>query len=90
MRSWWHETTRQFFLYLLVGMGFVPFGLVYALLRVHHQTGLYVLLLPLAGGLVLAAVIRSVASSRLMKRSVSHTARHPNDIIAASGTLRAQ
>jgi hypothetical protein len=90
VHSWWHETTQQFFIYLLTGLGFVPFGVVYAVLRVHQQNQWYVLALPLAGGLALASVIQFVTGALLMERNVSHAARHPKDVIAETQTLRAQ
>jgi len=59
VRSWLYETTEQFLLYILVGLGFVPFGIVYAVLRIHHQSGWYVLLPLMMGGVAVGFFIGS-------------------------------
>ena len=47
-------------LYMLVGLVFIPFGVVYGFLRTHHQNSWFVLGAPLLGGLILASLVRAM------------------------------
>ena len=64
MYSWWPEIKEQTLFYLLAGLAFVPFGVIYAILRVRHHQTWFVLFLPLLGGIVTASVIRAFVQRR--------------------------
>jgi hypothetical protein len=53
--SWWHDTRRLFYLYLVVGVCFMPSALVYAICAVNGFDRWWILWLALGAGLLLSS-----------------------------------
>ena len=79
MRSWLRETTEQFLLYILVGLGFLPFGIVYAALRIHHLSGWYVLMPLMMGGVAVGFFIWSAVFRSAQRDPADHRVAHAVD-----------
>jgi len=62
---WLHELGRMFLLYLAVGVAFVPFGLIYALLALAGWDHWFVAVVALAGGFLAARFVWAALEKRV-------------------------